>query len=185
MQTGWEDYGDGKTHYLDRQDVDCDGAPMTGFALKVDYLQGGGRKLAYAFTCLAGVGLHDTAQKDSAVEDDGGGNLIFLDRQNVDCGDDAAISQFHLVRDGDTKQHYAYTCLTGPTHPSLGECSVQQTAPNDGGGVGGDQVEYLDRHRVECPGKNVLTRFQLRTPDGGEQDGKIFYEFTCCPLIVS
>jgi hypothetical protein len=185
LQTGWEDYGNGKTHYLDRQDVDCDGAPMTGFALQVDYLQGGGRKLAYAFTCLAGVGLHDTAEKTSAVEDDGGGNLIFLDRQNVDCGDDAAISQFHLVRDGDTKQHYAYTCLTGPTHPSLGECSVQQTAPNDGGGVGGDQVEYLDRHRVECPGKNVLTRFQLRTPDGGEQDGKIFYEFTCCPLIVS
>lgn len=40
-------------------------------------------------------------EKDSSIEDDGGGNLIFLDRLNVDCGTNGAITQFKLVRDGE------------------------------------------------------------------------------------
>jgi|LauGreDrversion4_2_1035121.scaffolds.fasta_scaffold4805394_1 hypothetical protein len=40
-------------------------------------------------------------EKDSSIEDAGGGNLIFLDRLNVDCGTNGAITQFKLVRDGE------------------------------------------------------------------------------------
>jgi hypothetical protein len=37
------------------------------------------------------------------VQDDGGGDLIFLDRLNVDCGEYSAISEFKYVRDGEDK----------------------------------------------------------------------------------
>lgn len=71
---------------------------MTGSVLKVEG-EGEGRKVAYDFTCLVGVGLHDAAQKDCAVKD-AGETISFswiADRHNVDCGDDAAISQIYLV----------------------------------------------------------------------------------------
>jgi hypothetical protein len=41
-------------------------------------------------------------EKDSSIEEDGNGNLIFLDRLNVDCGTNGAISEFKLVRDGES-----------------------------------------------------------------------------------
>jgi len=112
FETAWEARGDGATHFLDRQDVDCRGAPMTGFVLQTEG-EGDGRRLAYAFTCLEAAGLDNAVGKSTPVQDNGDGNLIFLDRLNVDCGAEAALSQFHLVRDGDTQQHYAYTCLSG------------------------------------------------------------------------
>ena len=37
------------------------------------------------------------------MQDDGGGDLIFLDRLNVDCGEHSAISKFKYVRDGGDK----------------------------------------------------------------------------------
>jgi hypothetical protein len=37
--------------------------------------------------------------KSTNYDNTGNGKLIFLDRHNVDCGSDAAISQFKLVRD--------------------------------------------------------------------------------------
>ena len=43
----------------------------------------------------------DDQVKETTVEYDGGGNLIFLDRLNVDCGNNSAISEFKLQRDGD------------------------------------------------------------------------------------
>ena len=183
-ETGWEERGNGATHFLDRQDVDCDGAPLTGFVLKTEG-EGDDRRLAYAFTCMEGAGLDAAADERTAVQDDGGGTLIFLDRLNVDCGNEAALSQFRLVRDGDTQNHYQYTCLTSHADNTdiFGECSVHQTAPNEGGD-GAAKVEFLDRHNVKCHRQQVLTRFQLHTSDGGLPNGKIFYEYTCCDIAA-
>jgi len=187
LQTGWEERGNGGTPHLDLQDVNCEGTPMSGFMLMTERdmlkAQGGtgSMRLSYAYSCLGGMGLDVADDHRTAVEDDGGGKLIFLDRLNLDCGDDAAISQFHLVRDGDAKQYYEYTCLTGRSQPALGECSVHQTALTEGGD-GESTVEFLDQQNLNCPGQRVLTRFQLRTFHGGQPDGKIFYEYTCCTV---
>jgi hypothetical protein len=199
-QTGWEDRGTGATHYLDRLDVDCNGAPITGFTLKSKFTpkwpENG--KLAYEFTCLEGAGLDVAENKTTTLEDDDGGNLIFLDRLNVNCGDDAAISRFHLVRDGGcayvrpsmcnhNKEKYEYTCVSRSKTKdqqqgtALGQCSTQTTAPEEGG-EGGKKVEFLDRHRVQCPEQQILTKFRLRTTDAGTKEGKVFYEFTCCAV---
>lgn len=51
---------------------------------------------------------------------DGGGNAVFLDRQNLSCRADEALSQFRLVRNpAGTLYQYQYTCckVPGPVGP--------------------------------------------------------------------
>ena len=50
------------------------------------------------------------------MEDGGAGDIIFLDRLNVDCGDSAAISQFLMGRDGDQVIIGIRTCLHTHLH---------------------------------------------------------------------
>ena len=44
----------GKTHYLDRQDVDCGGYPLNGFQMKTGQ---GGSMISYKYGCLEGARL--------------------------------------------------------------------------------------------------------------------------------
>jgi len=51
---------------------------------------------------------------------DGGGNSVYLDRQNLSCRADEALSQFRLVRNpAGTQYQYQYTCckVPGPAGP--------------------------------------------------------------------
>ena len=94
--------------------MDCKGAPLTEFVLRTEGSTWENKKYSYHFKCLQGVdvgksevmatsvcncdsdrGLFCNASRSlltrplrvPQVEEDGGGNLIFLDRLNVDCGD--------------------------------------------------------------------------------------------------
>ena len=55
------------------------------------------------------------------MNEEGGGNAIFLDRHNVECQPDETIQQFHLVRSGKGQYQYQYTCCkqTIPPYPEL------------------------------------------------------------------
>jgi hypothetical protein len=46
---------------------------------------------------------------------EGGGNAVFLDRQNVQCGKNEMLSQFGLQRSGGGWYRYNYTCCSVPT----------------------------------------------------------------------
>ena len=57
----------------------------------------------------------------TAMDADGGGNAVYLDRQHLTCNADEAISQMRLVRNGaGTQYQYQYTCckLPGPAGPA-------------------------------------------------------------------
>jgi hypothetical protein len=123
--------------------------------------------------------------KSTSFEDSGGGNLIFLDRHNVDCGNNAAISEFRLIRDenqvikGRIKRlfkirsdlpaivivdilrplfqiKYDYTCKSSARPNPMIDCEDLSTPPNEGGG-GGNVIEFLDRHNVVCPASKVIS----------------------------
>jgi hypothetical protein len=42
--------------------------------------------------------------------DEGGGNAVYLDRHNVQCGPDEMLGSFRLVRSGNNQYHYDYSC---------------------------------------------------------------------------
>jgi hypothetical protein len=106
------------------------------------------------------------------MNDDGGGNVIYLDRHDVNCGTGAAISKVRLQREWPSgkKYRYDYTCSKVA---GLGACVNHSTNGNEDGG--GNMV-YLDRHDVKCKPGEVLTRFKVNRPT----DKTIRYDYTCC-----
>ena len=62
-----------------------------------------------------------------AAQDGGGGDPVFLDRLNVDCGEGKVLSQFKYERDGSTdKQRYSVKCVEPEVADAL-TCSAPRT----------------------------------------------------------
>lgn len=86
--------------------------------------------------------------KTTDPQDDGGGQMMFLDRLGVDCGPGRALTKFHLARRPGNKDVYEYSCAE-PKGGAGMQCRNAQTRLNDEAG-GGKRTMYLDRHFVEC-----------------------------------
>ena len=96
----------------------------------------------------------------------GGGNSIFLDRHNVDCGN-KALQGFHLRRPRNNQINYKYQCGGATTSAGINKNSGTNH-------WGGGHTLYLDRHRVDC-GPNPLHQFKLVRPHGSA----IRYNYKC------
>ena len=107
------------------------------------------------------------------ANDWGGGNMIFLDRHTVDCGDDG-LNEFKLGRPSPAQIQYKYKCLDGINSPAN---INKDTGANDWGG--GNTI-FLDRHNVDCA-KNPIAKFRLVRP----QPNTIRYDYTCNSKKVS
>ncbi|ABY27940.1 hypothetical protein OtV5_143 [Ostreococcus tauri virus OtV5] len=107
------------------------------------------------------------------ANDWGGGNMIYLDRHTLDCGDDG-LNQFRLGRPTGNQIQYKYKCLDGINSPAN---INKDTGSNDWGG--GNTI-FLDRHNVNCD-KNPIAKFRLVRPAGD----KIRYDYTCNSKQVS
>lgn len=164
--SGYNDEGNGNAVYLDRHNVNCEPDGVKRFRLVRD----GQGKYRYDYTCSSDGDLGNTFDKDTGFNDEGNGNLIYLDRHNVDCGIDSALTQFQLTRDGQGKYRYNYKC-TSSKKPL--KCRDVTTPGNEDGG--GNAV-YLDRHDLACGDDEVMNRFRLVRPT----DNTIQYQFKCC-----
>lgn len=102
--------------------------------------------------------------------EDGGGNAIYLDRQHVNCGDDA-LNRFQLTRPGENTINYRVHCLEGVNSGSTDWTGTE--ANEDGGG----NAIYLDRHHINC-GMKPISEFWLRRPT----DNQINYAYKCSNL---
>jgi len=107
---------------------------------------------------------------NTGFNDEGGGNSIYLDRHNVDCGVNG-IKRFRLTRDGAGHFRYDFTCTEKGNLDSNAPIS-KDTGFNDEGG--GNSI-FLDRHNVNCEDNSGLSQFNL-TRDG---QGKFRYNFKC------
>ena len=106
--------------------------------------------------------------------ENGEGNVVYLDRHNVTCGHDHepdGLNRFQLKSNNDnTTIQYEYKCLTGLDTTDGGE---HNTTPD----VDGDPPHsvYLERHTVDCATKPI-TQFKLHRNSVGD---KIFYKYHC------
>ena len=121
----------------------------------------------------APVPSYNLRDAQTPANDWGGGNMIFLDRHTLDCGDDG-LNQFRLGRPTDTQIQYKYKCLDGINSPAN---INKDTGSNDWGG--GNTI-FLDRHNVNCD-KNPIAKFRLVRPEGHT----IRYDYTCNSKQVS
>lgn len=102
-----ENGGRGNTVYLDRQNVNCGpGHVLTYF----QYANLPGNKSKYDFSCAPATKPLQCRQASTPLNEDGGGNAVYLDKHNVKCNADEALSQFNLINDGKGKYQYNYTC---------------------------------------------------------------------------
>lgn len=178
------------THFLDRfEHLDC---PQTdainGFRLRrVD-----GNKFKYDVNCTSLPSQTPIEVKMTGADnwhyrsrtgrrynghDDGGGNIIFLDRHNVDCGNEALL-KFQLRRNGPPNYadliYYEYHCTKGLA-PMFNNCKTHNTPfQHDGAG----NVQFLDRQAPFCGNQQVMTQFKLQRDHGN--GNQVRYQFRCC-----
>ena len=165
--TGANDWGGGNSIYLDRHNLDCGNDGLSRFKLE----RPSGNRIRYAYTCKEGINSAGT-NKNSGSNDWGGGNTVYLDRHNVDCGT-KPIAQFKLVRPAGNKIRYDYRCSN---RPSTGPCRGANTGWNQES----SQNIYLDRHNVQCNSDEVITQFKLNR----NGQGKFRYDYTCCKMKI-
>lgn len=106
-ETGANDWGGGNTIYLDRHEVNCDKKFLNRFKLK----RPSENTIGYDYTCNSAEVDESTCRNVKIdPQEDGGGNSIYLDRQNVACGAGEAMTRFRLTRPSGNTIAYDYTC---------------------------------------------------------------------------
>ena len=108
--------------------------------------------------------------KHTPWNSEGGGDVVYLDRHNLDCGNSHTINYFHLVRNGDGNYRFDYRCCNTPY-----SCrDVWKSTPyNRWGGRG---MVYLDRHVVSCGTQYMSSVWLRRSGD------RIWYSYRCCEM---
>jgi hypothetical protein len=111
--------------------------------------------------------------RDTGWNDDGGGNAIYLDRHNIDCGTNG-INNLFLTRNGSTYR-YNYKCSSG------GRLTTSVDKDSGWNDDGGGNAIYLDRHNIACDSNglnHVLSKLQLVRSGGSYR-----YNMKCSPSL--
>ena len=112
----------------------------------------------------------------TAPTDAGGGNVVFLERQNIDCGDDGLYG-FKYVHSDTNKLRYDYTCMERIDASNESKSTPYGEHGGDQYGNSGTSTDYLANHIVDC-GRKPISRFKL-AHHGVEGGTRINYEYTC------
>jgi len=114
--TSFNDNGQGLNIFLDRHDVKCkEGSVLTRFKLSQNPAADS-NQYRYDYTCRAvdkELVCRDVASRpcEGWCEGvDGEGQLVYLDRHDVKCDADEAMSQFKLIRPTPDTIGYTYRC---------------------------------------------------------------------------
>ncbi|CAG2196875.1 unnamed protein product [Mytilus edulis] len=168
--TPWNDDGGGNTVYLDRHRVSCGepGNVINRFKLE----RARGNKIRYRYTCCKLEGnACVTRGINNAFTSGGNGDLIYLDRQKVEC-ENGVLNEFKLYRKGYSSSYkYGYKCCD--LDSSRLSCQKSSTRETD---EGTRQNYYLDRQTVACSEGQFLQSFKLQRTN----NRRIRYNITCC-----
>ena len=106
-------------------------------------------------------------KKETQFDDEGGGNVFYLDRHQLKCGESQAISQFRLERNGGGKYRYAYTCCS--TQLPCSQVNLVQNAFTEA-----SDSFFLDRQNIDCL-QSYINGFKV------DRSGNYLrYAYPCC-----
>ncbi|MCS6229492.1 hypothetical protein G3488_01140 [Shewanella baltica] len=162
MSTPANDDGQGNFLFLDRHHVDCGVNAMSSLHLFRPSLT----EIAYEYQCTE-MGNDNSTNVFTTDNDDGGGNVIYLDRHTINC-ENKGLQYLHLERPTASTARYNYRC----GNQTLSNVTDYFTAADDDGA--GNAV-FLDRHNVSCPNNKVLSYLRLERPTSNT----IRYHYKC------
>jgi hypothetical protein len=101
--------GNGNMVYLDRHTLQCNNNFIDAFKLNRD----GSTKIKYNFDCCVIPDKKSCYQGTTKFDLDGGGNTVYLDRQNVACRRNYGLTYFKLNRNSaHNRIQYKFECCT-------------------------------------------------------------------------
>ena len=169
--TGYAQDRGGKTLALNQHNLQC-GA---GYMMSGILLQRFHDNIRFRFRCCKTVGLSCTMRRrTNAFSYSGNWNLIFLDRQTVQCDPRAVqpINSLRMITSGH-QLTYQYDCC----HSSAPVRCYWKYTPFNSDGHG--NAIFLDRHNVQCNShRDFLTHLHLtRSPPH-----RFRYNYKCCSM---
>ena len=162
-----------KVHYLDRHHVICPvGTAVSRFHVDRARHPNLWRK---QYECAPVPKQVAVNEHHTPWQDDGGGNLYYLDRHNVECPVHQAIQSFHMERNQRGNQmRFAYNCVL--IH---GIEDRKKDGSAHWGASGGGNAHYLDRQHVECGGSSWINRFRLTRHFKYQPHTSVRFEVSC------
>lgn len=98
--------------FLDRQPIACEKDSVLS-RLRLRTLGDG--KWTYDYKCKKSNSPLTCTDKSTPLNEEGGGNALYLDRHNIQCDDNESLSALALVRNGQGQWQYKYKCCKYPT----------------------------------------------------------------------
>jgi len=158
----------GELIFLDRVGITC---PAGAVLVRYNLNRCSQHTWQYNYDC-EGVPILSSTTHSTGCSDDGGSNVVYLDRHSLSCPG-GAMSSFRLTPCGGGRLRYDYTCANIATTTST---SLSTSCSSDGGG----NPHFLDRHRLDCGLGNVMAGFQLQRC--GNTDMR--FDYTCNTLPI-
>jgi hypothetical protein len=109
--TPGNDDGGGKAIFLDRHDADCG---EENVMTQIQLHRPTDKQIQWKYACAPNTQSKKlTCRKlTTNPNEDGGGNVIFLDRHDMKCNENEAISRIKLKRPDDKNYQFEYTCCS-------------------------------------------------------------------------
>ena len=136
----------------------------------------GSMKIRYMYECCTSQLPCISRNVKNPKTNYGLGSPSYLDRQHVNCTK-GIITTFQLVRYV-FKQAYEYSCCQVTNRPVT--CYTNYTNYEDSGAfiLFAGHIKYLEKHKVQCQPKYLLSGFQLEAIYGSERKWR--YRYSCC-----
>ena len=115
LYTAWNSYSTNSVLYLDRHDIACgSGSVMTNLQLEAEV---NNMTIRWRYVCALSM-FSLSCRNTSTLPDENGScngcsnSVVYLDRHNISCGVNEAISRVKLVNDNSASYHFDYTCCS-------------------------------------------------------------------------
>jgi hypothetical protein len=150
----------------------CGGGGLADFSIENYYTFTPSPKL-FKYKCAIGGQYYNEESKTTGNQDGGGGDVIFLDRHDINCGDNSLLTYFNpvvsVISSANNTLRYDYSCHKSKEPLTCTTYSTPWVAkPSD--------VKNLPA--VACSDKGAaLNRFKLKNNSDYTQ---VAYDYTCC-----
>ena len=137
--------------------------------------------LTLTLIILGSIACGFTYPKKTSEVTSGNSGVLFLANEaiKVQCGPKQVLAGFHLKRHpAGKKMFYEYRCVT---NKGITEKVTQHSTDLNSSGKPGKATEFLDRHKLQCPGEYGIQSFILKK---NADESKISYDYTCVQITT-